>query len=146
MLSIALRLTLLCIGLTAHPALRCTAPTTSVPQVSEVMNLIGDVRGKVAVLVDDMIDTAGEAGNRWAHWTLFSTISAGLHLCRLLWPAFWSVGSGGRGSSLEQTSNSTSPQLQPACLGVASPASLLASPAPRHHHQRRQGAACGGRA
>uniref|UniRef100_A0A7S3QM30 ribose-phosphate diphosphokinase n=1 Tax=Dunaliella tertiolecta TaxID=3047 RepID=A0A7S3QM30_DUNTE len=27
--------------------------------VSEVMNLIGDVRGKVAVLVDDMIDTAG---------------------------------------------------------------------------------------
>ena len=26
---------------------------------SEVMNLIGDVRGKVAVLVDDMIDTAG---------------------------------------------------------------------------------------
>lgn len=24
------------------------------------MNLIGDVRGKVAVLVDDMIDTAGE--------------------------------------------------------------------------------------
>ncbi len=27
--------------------------------VAEVMNLIGDVRGKVAVLVDDMIDTAG---------------------------------------------------------------------------------------
>lgn len=26
---------------------------------SEVMNLIGDVDGKVAVLVDDMIDTAG---------------------------------------------------------------------------------------
>ena len=24
------------------------------------MNLIGDVRGKVAVMVDDMIDTAGE--------------------------------------------------------------------------------------
>lgn len=29
------------------------------PACSEVMNLIGDVRGKVAVLVDDMIDTAG---------------------------------------------------------------------------------------
>ncbi|KAJ8643572.1 hypothetical protein MRB53_005320 [Persea americana] len=28
--------------------------------VSEVMNLIGDVKGKVAVMVDDMIDTAGE--------------------------------------------------------------------------------------
>lgn len=24
------------------------------------MNLIGDVKGKVAVMVDDMIDTAGE--------------------------------------------------------------------------------------
>lgn len=25
-----------------------------------MMNLIGDVKGKVAVMVDDMIDTAGE--------------------------------------------------------------------------------------
>ena len=32
----------------------------SAHNVSEVMNLIGDVDGKVAVLVDDMIDTAGE--------------------------------------------------------------------------------------
>lgn len=31
--------------------------------LSEVMNLIGDVRGKVAVLVDDMIDTAGTITN-----------------------------------------------------------------------------------
>ena len=29
------------------------------PNVSEVMNIIGDVRGKDAVLIDDMIDTAG---------------------------------------------------------------------------------------
>ena len=29
------------------------------PNVSEVMNLIGDVKGKVAILIDDMIDTAG---------------------------------------------------------------------------------------
>ncbi|GJU78813.1 ribose-phosphate pyrophosphokinase 1-like protein [Tanacetum coccineum] len=29
--------------------------------VAEVMNLIGDVKGKVAVMVDDMIDTAGES-------------------------------------------------------------------------------------
>lgn len=29
------------------------------PNVSQVMNIIGDVQGKVAVLLDDMIDTAG---------------------------------------------------------------------------------------
>ncbi len=29
----------------------------------QVMNLIGDVKGKVAVLVDDMIDTAGTISN-----------------------------------------------------------------------------------
>lgn len=29
------------------------------PNVSEVMNIIGDVKGKTAILVDDMIDTAG---------------------------------------------------------------------------------------
>jgi ribose-phosphate pyrophosphokinase len=31
----------------------------SAPNVSEVMNIIGDVRGKDAVIVDDLIDTAG---------------------------------------------------------------------------------------
>ena len=30
------------------------------PFISQVMNLIGDVKGKVAVMLDDMIDTAGE--------------------------------------------------------------------------------------
>jgi ribose-phosphate pyrophosphokinase len=29
------------------------------PNISEVMNLIGDVRDKVAIIVDDMVDTAG---------------------------------------------------------------------------------------
>lgn len=29
----------------------------------QVMNLIGDVKGKVAVMVDDMIDTAGGFSN-----------------------------------------------------------------------------------
>lgn len=29
------------------------------PNVSEVMNIIGDVRGKKAIIIDDMIDTAG---------------------------------------------------------------------------------------
>lgn len=32
--------------------------TPSVDDV-QVMNLIGDVKGKVAIMVDDMIDTAG---------------------------------------------------------------------------------------
>lgn len=27
--------------------------------ITKVMNLIGDVKGKVAVMMDDMIDTAG---------------------------------------------------------------------------------------
>jgi ribose-phosphate pyrophosphokinase len=35
----------------------------SAHNVSEVMNLIGEVEGKVAVLVDDMIDTAGTITN-----------------------------------------------------------------------------------
>lgn len=34
----------------------CLVNNTLLPQV---MNLIGDVKGKVAVMVDDMIDTAG---------------------------------------------------------------------------------------
>lgn len=29
------------------------------PNVSEVMNIIGDVKGKRAIIVDDIIDTAG---------------------------------------------------------------------------------------
>ncbi|MEG2039391.1 MAG: ribose-phosphate pyrophosphokinase [Oscillospiraceae bacterium] len=33
------------------------------PNVSEVMNIIGDVRGKKVVIVDDMIDTAGTLCN-----------------------------------------------------------------------------------
>eukprot|EP00898_Chlorokybus_atmophyticus_P007692 jgi/Chlat1/7924/Chrsp68S07357 len=35
----------------------------SAHNVAEVMNLIGDVKGKVAVMVDDMIDTAGTITN-----------------------------------------------------------------------------------
>ncbi len=33
------------------------------PNVSEVMNIIGDVKGKTAILIDDMIDTAGSICN-----------------------------------------------------------------------------------
>ena len=29
------------------------------PNVAEVMNIIGDVKGKNAIIIDDMIDTAG---------------------------------------------------------------------------------------
>ena len=44
--------------------------------VSEVMNLIGDVKDKVAVLVDDMIDTAG-------------TITNAAKVCTLRTPCIW---------------------------------------------------------
>ena len=39
----------------------------------QVMNLIGDVKGKVAVMVDDMIDTAGEMrlSNSFTYYILF---------------------------------------------------------------------------
>mgnify|MGYP001501815857 CR=1 FL=1 len=33
------------------------------PNVSEVMNVIGDVEGKIAIIIDDMIDTAGSIVN-----------------------------------------------------------------------------------
>ena len=33
------------------------------PNVSEVMGLVGDVEGKIAILIDDMIDTAGTITN-----------------------------------------------------------------------------------
>ncbi len=42
----------------------------SAHNISEVMNLIGDVKDKVAVLVDDMIDTAGMPLNNSASQSL----------------------------------------------------------------------------
>lgn len=33
------------------------------PNVSEIMNIIGDIKGKTAILIDDMIDTAGTITN-----------------------------------------------------------------------------------
>ena len=46
--------------------------------VSEVMNLIGDVKDKVAVLVDDMIDTAG-------------TITNAAKVDSLQWSSLWRI-------------------------------------------------------
>ena len=31
------------------------------PNESEVMNIIGDVKGRTCVIIDDMVDTAGDA-------------------------------------------------------------------------------------
>ncbi|KAF5446083.1 hypothetical protein F2P56_031742, partial [Juglans regia] len=47
--------------------------------VAEVMNLIGDVKGKVAVMVDDMIDTAGVS--LCPHFCLYG---CNQYLCMLL--------------------------------------------------------------
>ena len=33
------------------------------PNVSEIMNIIGEIEGKTAILVDDMVDTAGTITN-----------------------------------------------------------------------------------
>lgn len=41
------------------------------PVISQVMNLIGDVKGKVAVMLDDMIDTAGESSLYDKPWMLY---------------------------------------------------------------------------
>ncbi|MBE3584286.1 MAG: ribose-phosphate pyrophosphokinase [Limnochordaceae bacterium] len=42
-----------------HTTLAIVDKRRPAPNVSEVMNVIGDVHGKVAILVDDIIDTAG---------------------------------------------------------------------------------------
>ena len=61
----------------------------SAHNISEVMNLIGDVKDKVAVLVDDMIDTAGELAHAPA--ALKRRADAAWHYnsdlttCALLW-------------------------------------------------------------
>ena len=49
--------------------------------VSEVMNLIGDVKDKVAVLVDDMIDTAGTITNAAKVCTKTALISLARREC-----------------------------------------------------------------
>lgn len=46
-----------------HAGLAIIDKRRSGPNVAEVMHLIGDVEGKTAILVDDMIDTAGTLTN-----------------------------------------------------------------------------------
>ena len=45
-----------------HAALAIVDKRRAGPNVAEVMHIIGDVKGKYAVLIDDMIDTAGTLG------------------------------------------------------------------------------------
>jgi ribose-phosphate pyrophosphokinase len=44
-----------------HVGLAMTDKRRSAPNVAEIMNVIGDVSGKTAIIVDDMVDTAGTA-------------------------------------------------------------------------------------
>lgn len=46
-------------------------PRIHVTSSLQVMNLIGDVKGKVAVMVDDMIDTAGKWSFSWLQMYIF---------------------------------------------------------------------------
>ena len=52
----------------------------SAHNISEVMNLIGDVKDKVAVLVDDMIDTAGAPLLLLKHFSVTGSVACA-------WPA-----------------------------------------------------------
>ncbi|GIP36333.1 ribose-phosphate diphosphokinase [Paenibacillus sp. J2TS4] len=52
------------------------------PNVSEVMNIIGDIRGKTAILVDDIIDTAGTmtlAANALMEYGAHEVYACGTH-------------------------------------------------------------------
>lgn len=44
-----------------HVGLAMTDKRRTAPNVAEVMNVIGDVSGKTAIIVDDLVDTAGTA-------------------------------------------------------------------------------------
>ena len=44
-----------------HVGLAMTDKRRTAPNVAEIMNVIGDVSGKTAIIVDDMVDTAGTA-------------------------------------------------------------------------------------
>ncbi len=49
------------------------------PNVSEVMNIIGEVRGKTAIILDDMVDTAGTLTQ--AAMALNERGTSGIHAC-----------------------------------------------------------------
>ncbi|MGE5443864.1 MAG: ribose-phosphate pyrophosphokinase [Ignavibacteriales bacterium] len=44
-----------------HVGLAMTDKRRTAPNVAEIMNVIGDVSGKTAIIVDDLVDTAGTA-------------------------------------------------------------------------------------
>lgn len=51
--------------------IRCPVNAQWHPVILQVMNLIGDVKGKVAVMLDDMIDTAGESSLYVKPWIIY---------------------------------------------------------------------------
>lgn len=70
----------------------------SAHNVSEVMNLIGDVDGKVAVLVDDMIDTAGGCGTEMSGVWLYGVEPLSCVQWMARWQCFWRMSSTQQGS------------------------------------------------
>ena len=123
----------------------------SAHNISEVMNLIGDVKDKVAVLVDDMIDTAGMSLKdfallscfaiprhkpKWSACMAASPITAKPALCRhsaLLCRAEHSAHTlHGQKSVPDPTSEQ--------CPCCAEDSRIC-----RHNHECSKGAACGGR-
>lgn len=124
------------------PPLLCISLPRSL-QVSEVMNLIGDVRGKVAVLVDDMIDTAGEAGS-CGPFSLARVLPCSGCCCSRA--GGWVSLAADPSRKAVLVAAQPNPVFRLGALHPLHPASTHLRPSLhlRHHHQCCQGAACGG--
>jgi ribose-phosphate pyrophosphokinase len=60
-------------------SLAITDKRREAPNVAEAMNIIGEVRGKTAIILDDMVDTAGTLAQ--AAQALKSRGTSGVHAC-----------------------------------------------------------------
>jgi len=128
----------------------------SAHNVSEVMNVIGDVRGKVAVLVDDMIDTAGARRPRPRLPGCARGERAQHRRCRVLARA-GRMHAGRRASALPRMRGRPTRQVssrlwhhrfgcEPVSAGQSAGGDRSLRARARHDHQRGARAARGGRA